>query len=111
MTPEPSSGRTPGPDRMWTDPREEEEHTPWLQPKTAITAVQKPLREEPPPPEPPRRNWLAPALGILAALLLVTFAVLGVVLLNRANDTADKVTSALPSAPGTAPESWRPASA
>ena len=98
MTEDESPRRRPGPDRLWTDPREEEEHTRWLAPKTAITAVH-PLRDpDPPPPPPERRTWQFVAIGLLIAFILFGGGVLGASLL-RDDDNAGS-TAALPAAPG-----------
>jgi putative serine protease PepD len=93
--------RRSGPDRLWTDPREEEEHTQWLAPKTAATAVHRPLGEQEPPPEPPQRPlWPLVAIGVLIAVVLFGGGVLGASLL-RDGDTSDPAV-ALPAAPGAA---------
>ena len=53
MTDDEPPRRRSAPQRLWTDPREEDEHTQWLAPKTAISAERPPLREPEPPPPPP----------------------------------------------------------
>ncbi len=98
MTDEESPRRRSGPDRLWTDPREEDEHTQWLAPKTAITAVHPPLRDPEPPPEPERRIWPFVAIGLLIAVILFGTGVLGASLLR--DDSSSAGTAALPAAPG-----------
>ena len=68
MTDEPAPGRGSGSGRLWTDPREEEEHKPWLVPQTAIVPTE-PLREPDPEPaeEPGRGLWPLIALATLVA--------------------------------------------
>jgi len=98
MTDDESPRRRSGPDRLWTDPREEDEHTQWLAPKTAVTAVQPPLRQpEPPPPPPAHRLWQLVTIGILSAFILFGGGVLGASLLR--DDSSGSV-AALPAAPG-----------
>jgi len=98
MTDDESPRRRSGPDRLWTDPREEDEHTRWLAPKTAITAVHPRLREPEPPPPPERRVWPFVAAGLLIAVILFGGGVLGASLLR--DDDASGGTAALPAAPG-----------
>ena len=96
MSPEPSSsGRDPGSGRLWTDPREEEEHQHWLAQKTAVTAAQPP--PEPAPAARERRLWPLVTLGTLIAFVLFGAGILGASLL-RDDDTRDQ--AALPAAPG-----------
>ena len=104
MTDDESPRRRSGPDRLWTDPREEDEHTQWLAPKTAITAVHPPLGEPEPPPEPERRIWPFVAIGLLIAVILFGTGVLGASLLR--DDDSSGSTAALPAVPGgVAPDS------
>src|SRR5215218_7001047 len=99
MTDDESPRRRSGPDRLWTDPREEDEHTQWLAPKTAVNAVRPPLREpEPPPPPPERPLWSLVAVGVLIAVILFGGGVLGAGLLR--GDDIPGSTAALPAAPG-----------
>jgi putative serine protease PepD len=99
MTDDEPPRRRSGPDRLWTDPREEDEHTQWLAPKTAANAVRPPLREpEPPPPPPERPLWPLVAVGVLIAVILFGGGVVGASLL-RGDDTSGS-TAALPAAPG-----------
>ncbi len=99
MTDDEPPRRRSGPDRLWTDPREEDEHTQWLAPKTSVTAVHPPLREpEPPPPPPERRLWPLVAIGVLIAVVLFGGGVLGASLLRDDDISGSPV--ALPAAPG-----------
>jgi S1-C subfamily serine protease len=99
MTDDEPPRRRSRPDRLWTDPREEDEHTQWLAPKTAVTAVQPPLREpEPPPPPPEHRLWQLVTIGILSAFILFGGGVLGANLLR--DDDSPGSAAALPAAPG-----------
>jgi putative serine protease PepD len=99
MTDDEPPRRRSGPGRLWTDPREEDEHTQWLAPKTAVTAVQAPLREpEPPPPPPERRLWPLVAIGVLIAVVLFGGGVLGASLLR--DEDASGAAAALPAVPG-----------
>jgi S1-C subfamily serine protease len=98
MTDEPPRRRS-GPDRLWTDPREEDEHTRWLEPKTAPTTVQPPLREpEPPAPPPDRPLWPQVAIGLLIAVVLFGGGILGARVLR--GDGSSGGLAALPAAPG-----------
>ena len=90
-------GRRSGSGRLWTDPREEDEHTQWLAPKTATQPLGEP--EQPPPADPERRLWPLVALGALIAVLLFGAGILGASLLR--GDSSDGV-AALPAAPGAA---------
>jgi putative serine protease PepD len=100
MTDDESPGRRSGSGRLWTDPREEDEHTQWLAPKTAVMASQ-PLGEpeDPAPADPDRRLWPLVALGTLIAVVLFGAGILGASLLR--GDSSDGV-AALPAAPGAA---------
>src|SRR5918998_297919 len=99
MTDDEPPRRRSGPDRLWTDPREEDEHTQWLAPKTAVNAVRPPLRgPEPPPPPPERPLWPLVAVGVLIAAILFGGGVLGASLLR--GDDISGSTAALPAAPG-----------
>jgi putative serine protease PepD len=99
MTDEPPRRRS-GPDRLWTDPREEDEHTRWLAPKTTQTAAHRPLREpEPPPPPPDRPLWPQVAIGLLIAFVLFGGGILGARVL-RDDDNSSGGLAALPAAPG-----------
>jgi putative serine protease PepD len=101
MTHEHSSGRDPGSGRLWTDPREEEEHTQWVAPRPAATAVAPPQPEREPDPTPPgsgRPPWQAAALATLAAFVLFGTGFLGAMLFR--GDEPSKTPVALPAAPG-----------
>ncbi len=98
MTDDESPRRRSAAGRLWTDPREEDEHTQWLAPKPAATAARPPLREPEPPPPPPERSILPlVVVGILIAFILFGGGVLGASLLR--DDDAGS-TAALPAAPG-----------
>jgi putative serine protease PepD len=98
MNDDESPRRRSGPERLWTDPREEDEHTQWLAPKTPIAGARPPLREPEPPPQPEPRIWPLVAVGVLLAVILFTGGVLGAKLL-RGDDNSGS-TAALPAAPG-----------
>jgi len=99
MTDEEPPRRRSGPDRLWTDPREEDEHTRWLAPKTAQTAAHPPLQTpDPPPPPPDRRLWPQVAIGLLIAVVLFGGGILGARLLRDDDDFGS--VAALPAAPG-----------
>jgi putative serine protease PepD len=106
MTHEPAPGRGSGSGRLWTDPREEEEHTPWLAPRTAIEPTE-PLRDpDPGPPEEPRRAlWPTIALATIVAAVLFGAGVLGANLLFSDDDAL--APAALPVSPGAAPADSR----
>ena len=89
--------RRSGPDRLWTDPREEDEHTRWLAPKTAVRTLPPPREPEPPPP-PERQTWQFVVIGLLIAFVLFGGGVLGADLLR--DDDTSAGTVALPAAPG-----------
>jgi putative serine protease PepD len=102
MTHESPSGRDPGSGRLWTDPREEEEHTQWVAPRPAPTAAQRPQPEREPdagPTVPRRRPWGAAALATLVALVLFGTGFLGSMLFR--GDEPSSTPVALPAAPGT----------
>jgi putative serine protease PepD len=99
VTDDESPRRGPAPGRLWTDPREEDEHTRWLAPKTVVMGAQ-PLRGPEPEPEPPapQRLWPLVALGTLIAFVLFGAGVLGAGLLRGDDSSSDL--AALPAAPG-----------
>jgi putative serine protease PepD len=101
MKDEESPGRRAGSGRLWTDPREEDEHTQWLAPKTAAASA-RPLDEpeEPPPGDTERPLWPLVLLGTLIAIVLFGIGILGASLL-RGDDSSGTV-AALPAAPGAA---------
>src|SRR5687767_2024374 len=110
MNDEPSPRSGPGSGRLWTDPREAEEHTPWLEPSRR---VQRPLTALPPLHGPDngqhdpdddselrrRRRTVGILVGTLLAALLIGAGVLGANLL-RGDDELQP--AALPVAPGAA---------
>jgi putative serine protease PepD len=107
MNDDSSPDRSPGPDRLWTDPREEEEHQPWLAPRVLPPTEELPLGDERgarPAEPPPRRTWPLVLLGALAAAMLVGAGMLGAILL-RGDEPAQP--AALPVSPGAAPADSR----
>jgi putative serine protease PepD len=100
MTDDETPGPPPGSGRLWTEPREEDEHTQWLAPRTPI---QPPPDFEPAPTptghEPQRRLAPLVLLGVLLACLLFGAGVFGAKVLLDDATTAAK-TAALPAAPG-----------
>jgi putative serine protease PepD len=112
MSNEPPAGPEPGSGRLWTDPREAQEHTPWLEPRRRIAPR---AATTPPPPPPPderepdegailrRRRMLGIVAGTLAALLLIAVGVLGAGLLR--DDVSPS--ASLPVIPGAAPADQR----
>ncbi len=101
MNDDETPGQSSGSGRLWTDPREEDEHTQWLSPRTLV----QPLPEFPPePPEPAQRapqRRLGPlmVLGALLACMLFGAGILGAkVLLD--DDASSGSPAALPAAPG-----------
>jgi len=99
MTEDETPGQTPGSGRLWTDPREEDEHTQWLAPRTQ--AQPQPRFESEPGPAPQRRLAPLVLLGVLLACLLFGAGIFGAkVLLDDVDSAA--TTAALPAAPGAA---------
>ncbi|MDX6679071.1 MAG: hypothetical protein QOE31_3123, partial [Solirubrobacteraceae bacterium] len=93
MSNEPPVGPEPGSGRLWTDPREAEEHTPWLEPRRRVVPRATPLPSTlPPSHDDPdddrgdavlrRRRVLGVVVGTLLAALLVGAGVLGASLLR-----------------------------
>jgi len=108
MTNDPSAGRG----RLWTDPREAEEHQPWLEPKRRIGPVPPPLRPDDHEPDgretraAVRRGRIVSVLiGTAIAALLVGAGVLGANLLT--DDAPTGSPAALPVVPGAAPADQR----
>ncbi len=105
MTPEPSD-RDPGSGRLWTDPRDEEEHQHWLRPRAPIA----------PPPEPEEdddgstrgelraRRMLPWMLALLGAAVLFAGGVLAASLIG---DDRPAQPAALPVVNGAAPADQR----
>jgi putative serine protease PepD len=90
----------PGSGRLWTDPREEDEHKHWVAPKTAPMAVQpSPVDPDPEPSASEQRPlWQLVVLGTLVAFVLFGAGVLGASLL-RGGDSGSNL-AALPAARG-----------
>jgi putative serine protease PepD len=108
MTPEPSD-RDPGTGRLWTDPREEEEHQHWLRPRPAPPAAPPELEDEEgdglSAADRRARRLLPYMLGTLAAVLLFSSGVLGASLLSK--DSATQTAAPLPVVKGAAPADQR----
>ncbi|MEY2513392.1 MAG: hypothetical protein QOJ89_750 [bacterium] len=115
MSNEPSVGPEPGSGRLWTDPREGEEHTPWLEPRRRVVPRPTPLpHASVPAPDDDRetdrsgadlrrRRVLGVIIGTLVAAVLVGAGVLGASLLR--DDAAQP--ASLPVIPGAAPADQR----
>jgi putative serine protease PepD len=105
MTSEPSD-REPGTGRLWTDPREEEEHQHWLRPRTPPPIVSPPVQEddEPSAADARARRLLPYMIGTLAAVLLFSSGVLGASLLSNNDPTRP---APLPVVKGAAPADQR----
>jgi len=108
MTEDPSR---PGSGRLWTDPREEEEHQPWLAPRRPIAATSPgPAREPDRDPRADRaalrrQRLLAILIGTILAAILVGAGILGASLLGGGDGS--KQPAALPVVPGAAPADAR----
>src|SRR4051794_12920348 len=107
MTPDPSDERETGSGRLWTDPREEEEHQHWLRQRTPPPAPAEPDEDETDQPssaEPRARRLLPFMLAALAAAVLFGGGVLAASTLS-----SDPVQQAapLPVAKGPAPADQR----
>jgi len=106
MTDDESPRRGSGSERLWTDPREDEEHTQWLAPKTAVMQdVPRPREPEREQAAAPQRLWPLVALGTLIAVVLFGAGILGASLL-RGDDSSGGV-AALPAAPDARPRTVR----
>ena len=107
MTDDPSPGRRPELGRLWTDPRETEEHQPWLEPRRRSVPPMgpPPLRFDPDPPDRRGRRVLGVLVAIAIAVLLVGAGVLGASLLG--DEEATQQPAALPVVPGAAPADAR----
>ncbi len=92
--------RSPGSGRLWTQPREEDEHTEWLAPRTEVQPTFEADHEPRPSDDPPPRPlWPLVAVGLLIATILFGGGVLGASLL-RDDDSSSGSTAALPASPG-----------
>jgi putative serine protease PepD len=101
QTPEQESGSG----RLWTQPREEDEHTRWLAPRTEVQPPPSSEREpdgfDEPGAAPPRRIWPFVAIGVLIAAILFGGGVLGASLLDNAQQEASSAApAALPAVGG-----------
>jgi putative serine protease PepD len=114
MTDDPSPCPGPAPGRLWTDPREAEEHTPWLESRRRIAPQAAPPSPPPPrlgdhePDEDPavyrRRRLLGFVVGTAVAALLIGAGVLGASLLGSQDVSRP---ASLPVIPGAAPADQR----
>src|SRR3954451_18519318 len=96
-------GQSSGSGRLWTQPREEDEHTQWLAPRTEGQPP-PPFAAEPDEPDDPAERApqrLAPLimLGVLLACALFGAGILGAKLLLD-DDVRAASSAALPAAPG-----------
>src|SRR5436305_6629355 len=117
MSSDPTPGGRSGHGRLWTDPREGEEHTPWLAPKRAAGPRYPPLRPAGPPGPPVepdddderailrRRRLLGILVGTAVAALLIGAGVLGASLFSGGDNAA--LPAALPVVGGAAPADQR----
>ena len=98
MTDDQPPGRGSGSGRLWTQPREEEEHTQWL---ARREEAQPPPMSPPAAPEPPPRR-LAPLVALATLLACVLFG--GGILASNllGGDGSSGSVAALPAAPGAA---------
>jgi putative serine protease PepD len=108
MTHDPSPDRETGSGRLWTDPREEDEHQHWLRPRTPPPAAPEPDedgdRHELSAGERRARRLLPFMLAALAAAMLLGAGVLGASILNS-DQTAS--VAPLPVVKGVAPADQR----
>ncbi len=106
MTHDPSPDRETGPGRLWTDPREEDEHQHWLRPRTPPPVALEPEEDDDGPTAADRRarRLLPFMLAALAAAMLLGAGVLGASILNS-DQTAS--VAPLPVVKGAAPADQR----
>ena len=100
MNDDETPGRNPGSGRLWTDPREEDEHTQWLAPRTQVQPPPNFAHEPPPERAPQRRLWPLVALGVLLACALFSVGILGAKVLLDDDNASSGSLAALPAAPG-----------
>ena len=100
MNDDDTPARSSGSGRLWTDPREEDEHTQWLAPRTAVQPPPDFDREPREPPARPRRLWPLVGLGVLLACVLFSVGILGAKLLLDDDSSSSGSLAALPAAPG-----------
>ena len=98
-----------GSGRLWTDPREEDEHQHWLRPRAPVAAdlpeSEEPL-QQPSGAEARARRMLPWMVASLAAVTLFSAGVLGANLLGNNNDGPSQATP-LPVVKGAAPADQR----
>ncbi|HTN22620.1 MAG TPA: trypsin-like peptidase domain-containing protein [Solirubrobacteraceae bacterium] len=107
VTHDPSPDRETGSGRLWTDPREEDEHQHWLRPRTPPPVAPEPEddgRHGPTAGELRARRLLPFMLAALAAAMLLGAGVLGASILNS-DQTAS--VAPLPVVKGAAPADQR----
>jgi putative serine protease PepD len=107
VTHDPSPDRETGSGRLWTDPREEDEHQHWLRPRTPPPPAPAPEdddRDGPTAGELRARRLLPFMLAALAAAMLLGAGVLGASILNS-DQTAS--VAPLPVVKGAAPADQR----
>jgi putative serine protease PepD len=112
MSSDPSPGNGSGRGRLWTEPRETEEHTPWLAPKRVTGPPRAPFRPAEHEPDDGderavarRRRALGVLVGTIVAALLVGAGVLGASLPGGGDDASQP--AALPAVPGATPADQR----
>ncbi len=98
MNDDETPGQNPGSGRLWTQPREEDEHTQWLAPRTAVQPLPD-FADEPAEEAPQRRLWPLVVLGALLACALFATGILGAKVLLDDDNSSGSI-AALPAAPG-----------
>ena len=100
MNDDENPGQNPGSGRLWTQPREEDEHTQWLAPRPQIQPPPNFAQEPPEPTAPPRRLWPLVGLGVLLACVLFSAGIFAANVLLDDDNGASGSLAALPAAPG-----------